>query len=318
MQPANRVVLWMSLFAVRCAAPMQAVPQQPPAAQAPLVPQATPAPPPEPATPPAPPQQQGPVPGKSYIVQPGDTLSGIAACHSTAALPVSLPDLLALNHFKNANRILVGRPIVLPEGVEPKDTCQAESPHGAETRRAAEPEHVDVQPNIHVVQRGETLTSIGVLHGKTPAYLKHINHLDSDRVRVGQRIHYSEPPPPPPPPVSVHVPDRPPPSVCQTKIGGAQQVYLFGGPAKALFSQYDRAVKDQGIDVNLYKLTVYVFDEQNQRRSFVVPAPTLGKLFTFSSPKKEWERLLAGVIAQPRPDRVKDEELRATDVVCGT
>lgn len=62
-----------------------------------------------------------------YIVQPGDTLSGIAQ-----AFGVSLQDLLAVNDIADPNLLHIGQVLVIPADIPP--TLPAESPTPAPTR----------------------------------------------------------------------------------------------------------------------------------------------------------------------------------------
>ena len=62
-----------------------------------------------------------------YVVQPGDTLSGIAQ-----AFGISLQDLLAVNDIADPNLLHVGQVLVIPADIPP--TPLAESPTPAPTR----------------------------------------------------------------------------------------------------------------------------------------------------------------------------------------
>lgn len=62
-----------------------------------------------------------------YVVQPGDTLSGIAQ-----AFGISLQDLLAVNDIADPNLLHVGQVLVIPADIPP--TLLAESPTPAPTR----------------------------------------------------------------------------------------------------------------------------------------------------------------------------------------
>lgn len=88
----------------------------------------------------------GPAPvasGQTYLVHPGDTLSGIAANHGT-----SVGVLVALNHIANPDRIDAGRTLVLP------------------ARAPATPP----SPRVYVVQGGDTLGAIAARLGYPGGY----------------------------------------------------------------------------------------------------------------------------------------------------
>jgi LysM repeat protein len=88
----------------------------------------------------------GPAPvasGQTYLVHPGDTLSGIAANHGT-----SVAVLVALNHIANPDRITAGQTLVLP------------------ARAPATPP----SPRVYVVQSGDTLGAIAARLGYPGGY----------------------------------------------------------------------------------------------------------------------------------------------------
>ena len=108
-----------------------------------------------------------------YVVQPGDTLSGIAASEGT-----TLAELLRLNSVRNPNIIYVGQRLRLPE-VAPAAT---ETP-------TADAEGSDCSPVLHVVAGGETLSGIAVRYGVTVAELAASNRIaNPSLIRVGQAL----------------------------------------------------------------------------------------------------------------------------------
>ncbi|MCO6450940.1 MAG: LysM peptidoglycan-binding domain-containing protein [Caldilineales bacterium] len=98
-----------------------------------------------------------------HRVQTGETLNTIAARYGT-----TINDLMALNRLRNPNLIYVGQRLV----VSPATAEEAPS-SGA---------------NVHVVRRGQTLTSIAAQYGVTSAALKQANNLRTDTIFVGQRL----------------------------------------------------------------------------------------------------------------------------------
>jgi len=114
----------------------------------------TPAPPPSPA--PAEPEPAQEV----YTVQPGDSLADIAALYST-----TVEELLRLNDLPEPSLLYTGQTIVVPG-------------------RGAPP-----AVNVHVVEEGETLSTIAERYGTTVDELLSLNNVpDPNNVPVGQPL----------------------------------------------------------------------------------------------------------------------------------
>ncbi|WP_257309067.1 LysM peptidoglycan-binding domain-containing protein [Geothrix fuzhouensis] len=101
----------------------------------------------------------------TYRAKPGDTLAKIAR-----AQRIPLGQLMGLN----------------PEAVKalhPGDTVRLPGSAPSSPSKRAE-----AAPRIHVVQRGETLASIGRKYGLEPKELKVWNRMKGDHLRAGQRL----------------------------------------------------------------------------------------------------------------------------------
>ena len=105
----------------------------------------------------------------TVVVQPGDTLTSIAAAHG-----VSVEQLAALNGLADPNRILAGQNLVVHT---------ASTPGGGPGSPASTP------AAAHVVSSGETLSGIAVRYGTTVEALVTANQLPDPRYIVpGQSL----------------------------------------------------------------------------------------------------------------------------------
>jgi len=99
--------------------------------------------------------------GQVHVVQPGETLSSIAARYGTTPQAIA-----AANHLANANYIYAGQRLTIPTGGG-----------GA------------AAGGTHTVGRGETLSAIAARYGTTVAALVRANGLASaNMIYVGQRL----------------------------------------------------------------------------------------------------------------------------------
>jgi peptidoglycan endopeptidase LytE len=110
--------------------------------------------------------QAAPTGSSHYVVQPGDTLSAIAARFGT-----TVAALAAANHLADPNRILAGQVLTVP---------------GVAAAGAAAPPPSSAP---YVVQPGDTLSAIAARFGTTVAALAAANGLaNPNRIRVGQTL----------------------------------------------------------------------------------------------------------------------------------
>lgn len=152
----------------------------------------------------------------SHIVEPGETLTGIARRYSIPAAT-----LKALNNLGDADFIVVGQKLILsvaevqaqasptPTEVaaveatsEATDQATPEPPAATEEASAAvteqAPEAVSPIPSTHTVEAGETLTGIARRYGMTLGVLQSLNGItDENAIYVGQVLALAAPTPEP-------------------------------------------------------------------------------------------------------------------------
>jgi membrane-bound lytic murein transglycosylase D len=133
-----------------------------------------------------------------HTVRRGETLSTIASRYGT-----TVDDLSRANQLKNVNRIVVGMNLVIPRSgagdfsppPEPPATsgepgvvlAAVSSPKSAPSvAKVTRP--APKAPAVHVVKRGETLTTLAERYGTTVAAIKSKNGLKTSTILVGQRI----------------------------------------------------------------------------------------------------------------------------------
>jgi LysM repeat protein len=127
---------------------------------------------------------------KTYVVQPGDSISKIA--HRTG---VSSHEIMELNHIKNANLVRVGQKLQLPgyakdvpagkvkeSGVAKKSGAKKVSGATAAKKPAGD------TAGSYEVKPGDSLEKIAKKNGVKVAALKDANKLTSDKIRVGQKL----------------------------------------------------------------------------------------------------------------------------------
>ena len=127
-----------------------------------------------PGSAPAPEPQPNPGTGGTYTVQPGDTLSAIAARFNT-----TVSTLVSLNGLTNPNLLFVGQVLVLPGG---QPTPQP--PVTSQPPATTQPPPQDV---TYTVQPGDSLSRIALRFGTTWQELALLNNLSNPNfLYVGQ------------------------------------------------------------------------------------------------------------------------------------
>ena len=101
----------------------------------------------------------------AYLIKPGDTLSGIAGRYKT-----SVSNLRRMNGLGRSNLIRAGQRLKVPGG------------RGAVAHSSGE------RPAVHVVRRGDTLSSLARRYGVTVQALMDANDMSSSKLRAGQKL----------------------------------------------------------------------------------------------------------------------------------
>ena len=110
----------------------------------------------------------GPGSCSSYVVKPGDTLSGIAQHYG-----VTVHEIQQANNISNADVIYVGQKLQVPG-------CSAEMP--GPRPEVGKPVH-----RTHTVRAGETLSGIAMHYGTEPQRLAQVNSVKNmNFIYVGQ------------------------------------------------------------------------------------------------------------------------------------
>ncbi len=117
-----------------------------------------------------------------HVVQPGDTLFGIAMQHG-----VTIDSLVQSNRLVNPNAIYVGQKLRITADADDEGARPANAPSEDESE-------------AHIVQPGETLSAIAAAHGVTVEAIAEASGIAaSDLLRVGQRLRIPRRASPPPP-----------------------------------------------------------------------------------------------------------------------
>jgi LysM repeat protein len=112
-----------------------------------------------------------------YVVAKGDSLSEIAS-----RFDVRMKKLMALNGIKDPDLIKVGQTLVVPGDA---DSAAGEPEPEEET---GEPSVSAADGGQYEVKKGDTLSEIAVEFGSSVKEIKRANNLESDVIRVGQKL----------------------------------------------------------------------------------------------------------------------------------
>ncbi|MBU4200384.1 MAG: LysM peptidoglycan-binding domain-containing protein [Verrucomicrobia bacterium] len=121
--------------------------------------------------------------GGEYIVQPGDTLGVIAKrCH------VTMVELIEANKLADPNKLKVGQKLILPaQGQLPPATAPHTRPVKAKAKAKAAGTET-IQAGAYVVKSGDNLSKIAAHSGVKVSELREANKLQSDKLKIGQKL----------------------------------------------------------------------------------------------------------------------------------
>lgn len=122
-------------------------------------------------------------PPSTHVVQAGETLLTISQIYG-----VTVNDIAVANSLDNVNILSVGQELTIPEpGFAENQAAQPPAEESEAGEEAAPPPPTAEQ--IHVVQRGDTLYSIGRAYGFTiDALAAHNNLANPDALQIGDEI----------------------------------------------------------------------------------------------------------------------------------
>ena len=156
-------------------------------------PENTPLPTPTPAPPPTATLAPEPATPSEHTVQPGETLSAIAAQYG-----LSVEELARLNGIEDPDRINEGQHLRLVAAAgeaeaQPAPEVSAASVAPEVSSQSSEPPPSSSLAYYHTVREGETLWDIALQYRLTPEQLIQMNNLgDANSLQVGQSLYISQ------------------------------------------------------------------------------------------------------------------------------
>ena len=114
-----------------------------------------------------------------YVVQPGDSLSKIAARHG-----IRQSEIIELNAISDPNKIRIHQKLILPDHAKPSLSPVSSS------KVAAPAASADLAVNgEYIVKAGDALSKIAKAHGVKQADLMAANGIaDPNKIRIGQKL----------------------------------------------------------------------------------------------------------------------------------
>ncbi len=120
---------------------------------------------------------------QTYTVGSGDSLSRIAS-----RFGVSAREIAQLNDVKDANKIRVGQKLKLPPYASEVSGSAPSKPAAKPKTAAKKPAAVVAGAGEYLVQSGDSLSKIAARNGTTVKAIKETNNLQSDLIRIGQKL----------------------------------------------------------------------------------------------------------------------------------
>lgn len=115
--------------------------------------------------------------GQVYTVKKGDSLWAISQRYG-----ITVPTLAQANELSKDAALKIGQTLVIPESDHAKVGVHSIS------SSQSEPLNLDEAMTTYTVRQGDTLSKIAQRNGIKVAAIKSLNHLNSDTIRVGQKL----------------------------------------------------------------------------------------------------------------------------------
>jgi membrane-bound lytic murein transglycosylase D len=131
-----------------------------------------------------------PLPVANYVVEKGDTLWALAR-----KFDVNRADLADVNQLSSNARLAIGQILIVPTAPPADEPAVRRTPTDSDTllASATAAAGASAAPAVHRVRRGDTLYSIARRYGTSVAFIKHLNGLTSNLIRLGQRLRVRTP-----------------------------------------------------------------------------------------------------------------------------